>query len=179
MVTDYFIKNIKSPQEYIIGNSKAIIGIKKEKLTIFRKKKYWLSLVIIDENEITYNIKNICEYLLKYLNKNEYPIKNISLDINWYIFSNIVNKNVYKKIDIKENRKYKNIYNRFVLINNISGEILFNPGKIENDVISNRMKFLYNYYQTEYPMNEEKEKQFSIEIMHVFEILDTVLYDFK
>jgi len=179
MVIDYFIKNIKSPQECIIGNSNVIIGVKKEKLNIFKNKKYWVSLVIINENEITYNIKNICEYLINKFQENESPNKKISLDVNWYIFSNIVNKNAYEKIDIKDNRKYKNMYNRFVLINNINGEIFFNPGKIENNVISDRMKFLYNYYQKEYPMNDEKEKQFSIEVMHIFEILNMVVYDFK
>jgi hypothetical protein len=179
MVFDYFIKNIKSPQVYIIGSTKVITGEKKEKLKIFKKKKYWLSLVIINENEITYDIKNICEYLINKFQENDYPNKKISLDVNWYIFSNIVNKNIYEKIDIKDNRKYKNMYNRFVLINNINGEILFNPGKVENNVISDRMKFLYNYYQMEYPMNEEKEKQFSVEMMHVFEILDKVIYNFK
>jgi len=179
MIIDYFIKNIKSPQEYFIGNSKVIIGVKKEKITLFKNKKLWLSLVIIDENDITYNIKNICEYFINKFKENEYPNKKISLDINWYIFSNIVNKFLYEKIDTKDNKKYKNMYNRFVLINNINGEIFFNPDKIENNVISKRMKYLYNYYQNENPMNEEKEKQFSIEVMHIFDVLETVIYSLK
>ena len=71
------------------------------------------------------------------------------------------------------------MHNRFSLINNINGEILFNPGKIENNVISERMKFLYNYYNTEYPMDKEKDDNFSKEIMSVYKILNRILYELK
>jgi len=179
MIVDYFKKNLISPKEYTLNNIHINIGIKYEKISLLRNKKYKISIVIIIDNEVTYEINNICEFLIKTLLDDNISNKKIFIDANWYIFSNIVNKDIYKKIDKKENIHYKNMYNRFLLINNINGEIIFNPGKIENNVISDRMKFVFNYYNTEYPMDKEKDNNFSKELMHIYEILEMVLNDSK
>jgi hypothetical protein len=176
MIIDYFNKYLKNSQEYLCKDIRIIIEIKKDKLTLFKNKKYWISIIIIDENEVTSNIKNICDFLIEKLYEKLNPNIKLLIDANWYIFSNVVSKNIYYKIDIKENIRYKNMINRFVLINNINGEIFFNPDKIENNVISDRMKFIYNNYQMEYPLNEEKDKLFSKEITDIFEILEMILY---
>ncbi|MDR0322555.1 MAG: hypothetical protein LBI28_13740 [Treponema sp.] len=177
MIIDYFIKNLKDSQEYLCKDIRVIIEIKKDKLTLFKNKKYWISIIIIDENEVTRDIKNICDFLIEKFLEKSYPNIKLSIDSNWYIFSNVVSKDIYYKINIKENIRYKNMINRFALINNINGEIFFNPDKIENNVLSARMKFIYNNYQTEYPLNEEKEKLFSKEITDIFEVLEIILND--
>ena len=99
-------------------------------------------------------------------------------NVNYQLTTNRM-KEFNESIGINDKVYYKNMHNKFLLINNINGEILFNPGKVENNVISDRMKFLYNYLQDENPMNEEKAEQFSEEIMRIYEILDVVLNDFK
>jgi len=91
----------------------------------------------------------------------------------------MANKNNYKKIDVKDNIRYNNMYNRFVLINNLNGELFFNPDKIENNVASERMKFLYNYLKIENQMDDEKEKQFNIEMKGLIEVLEMVLNNSK
>jgi len=174
---NYFIKHLNCSHEYSYENSKIYIGIKKEKINIFKKKKYWISIIISNENDIINNIKNICDYILKIFLEN---INNkLFIDANIFIFNDIVDVNMYKKLDIKDNIRYNNMYNRFVLMNNYTGELYFNPEKIENKVISERIKFLYKYFKTENPMDEEKENQFNIEIKNFIDVLEIVLKDSK
>jgi hypothetical protein len=179
MIIDYFVKNLKFPQEYIYNNIKIIIGIKEEKKTIFKNIKYWIYIIVYDENEIIYNIKNVFEFIINIFFEKTQINKKYFIDANWYIFNNITSKNIYEKIDLKENIKYKNMYNRFILINNNTGEIFFNPGKIENNVMSDRMKLIFDSYSNEYNIDEEKEKQYSTEIMHLFDVIEVVINDSK
>jgi len=66
--------------------------------------------------------------------------------------------------------------NKFILINNFDGEVLFDPGKIENKVISDRMKFLFNdHYRNNFMTKEEvaveEMENFKKEVKYLFEIL--------
>jgi hypothetical protein len=181
MIVDYFIEKQKDSQEYFYDNIRIIIVIKKDKLTLFKNKKYSISIIIIDDdnNIVISNIKNICDFLIKKFIEKSHPYNKISIKTNWYIFNNYIDENNFNKINLKENIFYKNMINTFAVINNMNGEIFFNPQKIENKVISERMKFLYTEYQKEYPLDAEKEKQFSTEIFHLYEVMDIVLSDMR
>ena len=179
MVANYFKKSQNSSQEYVFNNIKINIGIENEKTTLFKNKQYQISIIIIRENEIINEIKSICEFIIKTFSEKYFLNKKIFINANWYIFYNTINIDLFKNIYKKENICFKNMHNRFSLINNINGEILFNPEKNENNVISDRMKFLYNYFNTEYPMDKEKDDNFSKEIMSVYKLLNRILYKLK
>jgi hypothetical protein len=89
MVVDFFIKNIQNPQEYIFKNVKVIVGINKEKSTLFKINKYWISVIIKENNGNQYNIGDICDFMIdKFLDKS-HPNNKISIIANWYIFDDI------------------------------------------------------------------------------------------
>jgi len=180
MIVDYFINKQNDSQEYYYDNIRIIIGTKKDKLTLFKNKKYSISIIIIDENNVIINkIKNICDFLIEKFIERSHPYNKISIKANWYIFNNYIDENNFNRINIKENIFYKNMINTFAMISNMNGEIFFNPQKKENKVISGRMKFLYAEYQKEYPLDAEKEKQFSTEVFHLYEVMDIVLGDMR
>jgi len=178
-MTDYFIKCFNSFQEYIYNDIKIIISIKKEKISLFKNKKYYISIIIDSDNEIISNMENVLNFLISIFNEKTHEYNRISIYSIWYIFTNTINENDFYKIKKKENIHYKNMVNTFAIINKINGEIFFNPEKIENRVISDRMKFLYNEYNKEYPLDNEKEILFSNEIKHLFDVLELVLDDIK
>jgi hypothetical protein len=179
MVIDHFIKNLQNSQEYLFKNIKVIVGIKKEKLTLFRIKKYWISVIIIGNNGIQKNIGDICDFSIEKFLENSYLNNKVSITANWYIFDNDANESIFYGINTKDNIHYKKITNTFALINNTSWELFFNPGNIANRVISDRMKFLYKSYQAELPLDKEKEALYSKEISHLYEVLEVVLKDKK
>jgi len=55
MMIDYFIKNLNCSQEFYYKNNKILIGVKKEKNKLFKKKKYWISIIVSNESDIIYN----------------------------------------------------------------------------------------------------------------------------
>jgi len=176
---NYFIKNLKSSQEYFYNNTKIIIEIKNEKLSIFKLKKYWISVIIIDDNEILNNFTNICDFLINTFLENICPNNKFKIISNWYIFRKIIEKNMFYKINVKNNIKYKNLNNAFVLINDLNGEIFFDPESKTNKIFSERMKFLYNEYNKEYTIDEEKEESFIKEISGLYEVLEIILKDVR
>jgi hypothetical protein len=174
MIIDYFIQCFENRLEYNYNNIKINISLKKKKITVFKICKYIISIIIeTDCNEI----KNICDFIIDRFFKESYLYGKISIIANWYIFNNTINKNQFHKINTKDNKNYRKMFNTFCLINNITGELFFNPDKIENDVISNRMTFLYNEYNKEFPLDIEKEKIFLREILGTYKILDILLKD--
>jgi hypothetical protein len=179
MIFDYLIKYFNVSQEYIFNDIKIIIRIKKEKTSLFKNKKYFISIIVDSDNEIIMNIENIFDFLIEKINEKSHECKKISIHSNWYIFSNLMNVNDFYKINIKKYIRYKNMVNTFALINKTTGEIFFNPEKIENRVLSERMKFLNNDYQKNYPLDNEEEIAFSKEIKDLFDILELMLDDIK
>jgi hypothetical protein len=75
----------------------------------------------------------------------------------------------------KINKNYRKMANTFCLINNITGELYFDQDKIENEVISDRMRIIYDEYKKQFPLNSENEKMLSAETFHLYQILDIVL----
>ena len=96
--------------------------------------------------------------------------------MNWYIFCNAFDIEKFNNINTKVNINYQQMKNKFILINNFDGEVLFDPGKIENKVISDRMKFLFNdHYRNNFMTKEEvaveEMENFKKEVKYLFEIL--------
>jgi hypothetical protein len=174
MIMNYFVKHLKNHLEYNYNGIKINIGFKKKKMTLFKICKYIISIVIeADCNEI----KNIFDFIINEFFKESYLYGKISIIADWYIFNNEINKNQFYKINTNDNKNYRKMFNTFCLINNITGELFFNPDSMENNVISDRMKFIYNEYNKEFPLNIDKENIFSIEILHLYQVLDVVLND--
>jgi hypothetical protein len=179
MIADYFTRNFQNPREYLFNDIKITIGINENKLTLFKTRKYRISIMLTYDNEILNNIKNICDFLTEKFLENSYPNKKLSIIANWYVFSSIVNEDIFNKINSKDNVHYKNMKNTFALINNTNGDLFFKPEAVENKVISDRMKFLYKEYQAEYQLSEEKEKLFVKEISHLYQVLETVMRNIR
>lgn len=176
MLIDYFIKNIGNYKEYYFRDFKIIIGIKNDKISFFKKHKYWLLILTENDLDSTNEIIDICDYIMDIFLKT-FPNNKIEIFSNWYIFSNTADQIVFNNINNENTKKYKFITNKFVLINSLTGETFFNPEKIENNVLSKRISFLVNEYKNAYPIGDEKDKMFTKEISHLFAILEIILED--
>jgi hypothetical protein len=175
MIINYFIKNFNSSQEYLFNDIKMIVRIKKKKISLFKNIKYFISVIIETDKEIITDTEKVFNFLIEKFNEKSHGFKKFSIHSNWYIFSNFMDENTFNKINIKGNVYYKNMINTFAVINKTNGEIFFNPKKIQNRVISERMKFLNNEYNKEYPLDNEKEIIFLREIKGLFDVLEMVL----
>jgi hypothetical protein len=177
MIIDFFINNLKVPQVYFVKDIRINIGINKKTLSISNAKKYVLTIMLEMKKEQINEIVNIFDFIISEIRNESSLFDKISIIANWYLFMSDITEEHFYKITIKENRNYRNMYNTFVLIDSDNGETFFNPGKIGNKVISERIKFLYMEYEKEQPLDKEKEKIFGIEIHHLFEVLEVVLND--
>ena len=45
--------------------------------------------------------------------------------------------------------------------------------------MSDRNKFLFSEYKKEYPLNNEREKIYTTEISHLYELMDMILNDLR
>jgi len=176
---DYLIKCLNFSQEYLFEDIRIAIKIKKEKSSLFGIKKYYISVITEIDNEMIPNIENTFNFLLGKFGEKSYEYKKFLIYSNWYIFNKSINEKDFYEINQKGNIYYKNIVNRFVVVNKTNGEIYFEPNKIQNRVISERMKFLYNEYNKEFPLNSEKETIFSREFKHLFDVLEIAINDIK
>jgi len=174
MVIDLFIKNLKKQSVYQYNNIQINIDFKVKKVTLFKLYKYEISIII--ETEL-HEIKNICDYLINEFQKESN--NKMSIIVNWYIFNKVFNKNHFLDFNIDNNKSYRKMFNIFCLVNSITGEVFFKPDKIENNIMSDRMKYLCNDYNKLNPLNKNDEEYFIKEISHLYDILEIILKDLR
>ena len=179
MIIDYFIRNLDFPQECTYKNMKIIFDIKKERITIFKKRKYWITIVTEIKDFNNYELENIMNFIIEKISDKTYVNNKTLIKANWFIFTETFSENIFYEINVNKNIHYNCMLNKFSLISNLNGEILFNPEKIENKVISARMKFLWNSLRKEYPLDKEKDKLFLKEVKGVLNVLEKILNDLK
>jgi hypothetical protein len=179
VIMDYLIKCLNFSQEYFFDNIRIAIKIKNEKLSLFKIKKYYITIITEIDNGSISNIENIFDFVIGKFDEKSHEYKRLLIYSNWYIFNNSINDKNFYEINQKGNIHYKNMINRFAIINKTDGEIYFDPNKIQNRVISERMKFLYTEYNKEFPLNAEKETIFSREFKGLFDVLEVVINDMK
>jgi hypothetical protein len=76
----------------------------------------------------------------------------------------------------KDITKYRNMNNIFCILDSNTWEVYFNPNKIENKVITERLKFLKLEYDKKMPMTNDVEKRIVQEIHHIYDILTIILW---
>ena len=122
MIMDLFIKNLKNRSEYQYNDIIINNNINKKKVTLFRVCKYDISIVIeVNPNEIN----SICDFIINEFLKESDLYGKISVNANWYIFNNIANKEQFFKLNTKNNKNYRKMFNKFCLINNYNRRIIF------------------------------------------------------
>ena len=176
MVFTHFVPFLENPLKDVYQDITIYIGVKKDKTTLFRNKKYYIS-VFLNINKKFEIITDIFDFVInKFIEKTDHT-KKLSIIANWYIFSDNINWNIFDQINKKMYIEYRNMYNYFVLVNNIDGEIFFSRG-IENKAISNRVKFLIDENKKEDDSNKEKYVIFSKELFDVYNVMEKIITDY-
>ena len=166
---ELFIKGLKNRAEYYYNGKKVNIGFNRKEGSLFGMKKYKISIIL--ENGLLHEIKNVSDYIIDELSKKS----KISITANWYIFSNDVDKQHFYNLNTDEHKNYRKMFNNFCLINNGTGELFFNPEKVENNVLSERVKHLFSEYRRYYPLSIENEELLTKEAGYLYDILEIVL----
>lgn len=114
------------------------------------------ALLILFTSEI--NFPEIADHLLADLERSGRKIRSISC--NWIVCSERGGIYLFEAISTKENRKYKSMRNKFLILNTEDGTVSFGPGHIENQGHTNMMKFLIDNHRemAEATWNSEFDK---------------------
>ena len=175
MIIDYFLKCLKDSQEYCLNNSKINVEIKGNKLTLFKKNKYVVTVIIQTNYKTLNNITDFFDLIINKLIEKSNLNKKISIIANWYIFCEEIEEKGFCKINTRENKNYRKMFNNLLLVDIIDGKIFFKPRYIGNTIISERMKFLFNELKRGYISDEKTEENFYKEINQLFMILEKML----
>jgi hypothetical protein len=173
MIIKYFVKCLKNLRTYCYNDIKIFVGFKKNKLSLFKINNYIISVIV--EVDHANNMKNIFDAIINRFVKDSGSYGKISIIANWYIFCKDAGETDFHRLNVKENINYRKMFNTFCLINGTCGKIFFNPSAIENRVVSDRLEFLYGEYEKRMPLDIENERLFSVEIKHLYEVMEKIL----
>ena len=101
--------------------------------------------------------------------KNLYRIPKMVISCTWFVCSSRGGIYLHEALAVKENCKYQNMRNRFMVFNTENGTVSLGPGHIQNKAISERMHFLLE--QARYVPHEKLLK----EVFTVFDVCLAVL----
>ena len=142
MIRDVYYEHTLNKKEYVSGNIKMNVAIQAADNLPFGGR-FFSTLVLVDLNQNGLaELPDYFESLLKILAGEAAVYRRISVMSRWLIFLDTTNEKLFNTINSKENRFYRNMDNRFAVINTNTWDILFRPGTIENRVISKRMEDL-------------------------------------
>lgn len=96
------------------------------------------ALLLLLTSEI--NFPEIADRLLAGIERSGGKIRTVSC--NWIVCSERGGIYLYEAIATKENRKYRAMRSKFLILNTEDGTVSFGPGHIENQGHTNMMKFL-------------------------------------
>jgi hypothetical protein len=104
------------------------------------------------------NFQEIADHVVADIERPGRKIK--ALACNWIVCSERGGIYLYEAISADENRKYKSMHNRFLILNTEDGTVSFGPGHIENQGHTNMMRFLIDNYRgmAEATWNSEFDK---------------------
>ena len=177
MIYTYYLRCQKKPQVYFFNQTSINVEIKKKHKSLFGRTKFQISVIVnLDKRKIQ-AITDILDFLIDEIAEDPIEREKTIIFANWHIFCDNIDRELFDFINQKENRKYPNMKNAFALIDNISGEVIFLPDKIQNKVISQRMIFLTGEARKKFASDEEKEKSMLVEIGHFYQILEVLLRD--
>ncbi len=102
------------------------------------------ALLFLRSNEIPFQ-ENADSLIAELTRSNEAGKKRIKC--NWLVCSEQGGIYLHETIASKENRTYKGMRSRFMVLNKLNGVFSFGPGHILNEVVSARLKFLLENYR--------------------------------
>jgi hypothetical protein len=100
-------------------------------------------LLFLFSSEI--NFQEIADHVIADIERRGKKIK--ALACNWVVCSERGGIYLYEAISTDENRKYKSMRNKFLILNTDDGTVSFGPGHIENQGHTNMMRFLIDNYR--------------------------------
>lgn len=92
--------------------------------------------VRLDTNEIAF--REAADRILSAVG-DALPGKKGRIRCNWFVCSESGGIYLYEAIAVKDHTRFKNMINRFVVVNSINGTVSFGPGHIENTPYSRRL----------------------------------------